>query len=316
MKQIVKRSQRLVMILSFFFMAIQSGKCRPNWPDYTDGKDVYAFEDWSPHEQFTLVANNDKIYIKLKRINTNVYELEPLSDNYFHLPVGSTAGDMVYRTEFSFFFISKKTGKTYLSLNMVRSYSREAIQEQILEDSLSIIEGNYVNKSGKEFSFHPQKKELFYNEHTEPFIFEPDVVSNGKTLIHIKTNKRRWLLDLTPEGMDIYNAVKPNGSKKYVKGKLVMTAKYQGNMEYNIEKGRFPFTARNAPLPLVSIINKYLTPELKTLMWKELYARHGAIFPDKKTSDFFKKWYWYKPTKPLDKVKPDDEILAKVIKCL
>lgn len=81
----------------------------------------------------------------------------------------------------------------------------------------------------------------------EALEFLPAVVRNGRSLIHIKTAHRQWLLQLTAGGMNVYQALYNSRNKTYQCGKLLRRAKGFAAMDIGGEG-----------LPFVDLLSDYL----------------------------------------------------------
>lgn len=141
MKHIQLRALTLTFTLLMAAFATQHASARPNWPDYTDGENIYVFEDWAPHDECTLVCNESKYYIKLVREDGETYTVAQNTGDYFCLPAGVAAGDRVFRTQMSFVFVNK-SGKAYYSLNVTdRSLYRDDRNEAFKSEKLLLVDG-------------------------------------------------------------------------------------------------------------------------------------------------------------------------------
>ena len=168
----------------------------------------------------------------------------------------------------SLFFFDEK-GKLYASMKPFRVYGENPAEEVRRQDSLRLIGGCYESVGGRQLRFHLDydgNPVLSVDEgDEEPIRFMKDVVVGERTLMHIRTPKRRWLLELTGEGMNVYSAVWNKTKHAYVRGNLLRRAKYTRPME-----GDFRYRYDQDGLPLADIMMRYCPKEMFVHLRDEL----------------------------------------------
>ena len=82
--------------------------------------------------------------------------------------------------------------------------------------------------------------------------FCKDVVHNGRPLMHIRTPQRRWLIELTPAGMNVYFAVWSKTRRQYVRGSLLRRAKL-------VQSRARMFEETSVRFPFIDILYRYYT---------------------------------------------------------
>jgi hypothetical protein len=209
MKHIQLRALTLTFTLLMAAFAAQHASARPNWPDYTDGENIYVFEDWAPHNECTLVCNESKYYIKLVREDGETYTVAQNTGDYFGLPAGVAAGDRVFRTQMSFVFVNK-SGKAYYSLNVTdRSLYRDDRNEAFKSEKLLLVDGLYQSPNGRQLTIEARNRVLTIGEGVEEVISEvKDYTHEGITYMEITTGNSRYYIHPTAEGIDVYQMAK------------------------------------------------------------------------------------------------------------
>ena len=59
------------------------------------------------------------------------------------------------------------------------------------------------------------------------------MVAGGKALLHVRTARRRWLLELSGSGLTVYQATWNKARRCYVRGALVGRAQLRGSVLFN-----------------------------------------------------------------------------------
>ena len=275
MKHIQLRALTLTFTLLMAAFAAQHASARPNWPDYTDGENIYVFEDWAPHNECTLVCNESKYYIKLVREDGETYTVAQNTGDYFGLPAGVAAGDRVFRTQMSFVFVNK-SGKAYYSVNVTdRSLYRDDINEAFKSEKLLLVDGLYQSPNGRQLTIEARNRVLTIGEGVEEVISEvKDYTHEGITYMEITTGNSRYYIHPTAEGIDVYQMAKPKQPRSK-KGrarttlKRIMSLRFALSSQFADANSRFPMLSYGI-VPLVQNVRKYYPNELVKVLAGEM----------------------------------------------
>ena len=206
---------------------------RPNWPDMTDGRFVFATEGGQRDKTVTLSSyGNDKDYFLFLNAVDGKPDWRIIEDpSTLEMPPGYQVGDSVYYDgEIMLFFNAR--GEFYSSMQP----ARDKAEEELTNTQTALLLGSYEWSKGHYLSFtfdndrHPQLRlsDDVKNQPEEKIEFGPEVKApDGTMLLHVVTPKRRWLIQLTTKGLDIYKAVKVSrgGTVQWKRGALQMRAR-------------------------------------------------------------------------------------------
>lgn len=269
---------RLFAIMGMI-LSCATGAARPNWGMVTDGFRCYDID--GDGMRFTLESwGSEPTYCVFLTQKGSDYTVDSLgADSKFQMPKGVSPGDIVMRNVAGFFFFNRQ-GVPYLSMKQCRSQDDPERARRI--DSLMLIQGTY-QWGGKKLTFagtNDGAPRLFIGEgESETISFEADVVHGQRTLMHIKTARRRWLLMPTTTGLSIYQAVWNKQQKKYVRGNLVGNAKL---LHPGTQSGlRFDYEWLG--LPYLDMLVKFYTGEMVQQLAKETEK-----IPDNSPAEIFK----------------------------
>lgn len=225
---------------------------------YTDGCRVYEVrnQNWnSTHVSRLSLENNDSVpFIVYMNESAHGFVLDSL-DCSTSLPWNFQTGDTMrwYRDDADQMVFFHKNGRPYLSLKPYPS--TDVTPEQMRRcDSLLLIMGTWELNNGSTLclsltSQGEPRLSIGEKGAEEGVSFQPDVIVNGKALMHLKTSKRRWLLQLSEKGMNIYQAVWSKNYRKYVRGRLLFSAKGAVRLRVWEQYG----------MPFVDILDRYCT---------------------------------------------------------
>lgn len=185
----------------------------PNWGVYTDG--IRNFEVRGNGQYFSFYS--DRIYMSLSGGDGEFY-VDPLESDTMqvgslklepmHLPEGVTSGDKVLWINNGYMpmmlFYNQK-GEVYTSWKI--NGFHEKPQEMRRKDSLLLI------------------RDGLGNIEEQTVVFQPDVIHQGRVLMHIKTGNQHLLFELTATGTNVYRAIWNKAQKKYVRGSLLRRIK-------------------------------------------------------------------------------------------
>ena len=243
---------------------------RPNWSDLTDGRHVYIVRDFTESSlDIYTFGTEPAYYLFIKAASPSWFCIGEGNSEYIPIPEGYHVGDSVYRcwNESLYFFNAK--GELYGSMKPVKSYSEDPSLVR-RTDSLMLIAGHYTSAGNRSFVFHTDsdgKPLLSVDDgNPEPITFGRDVTVGKTVLMHIRTPRRHWLLELTADGMNVYRAQWNRDKRKYLRGPLLRKATFQQSI-YN-EKSRFAYVYQG--LPLADIMMRYCPRELFVRLRDEL----------------------------------------------
>ncbi|MBQ8467783.1 MAG: hypothetical protein IJ546_08845 [Prevotella sp.] len=225
--------KRLLLWIPVLLMTM-SMTARPNWPDMTDGTFIFATEGGQYDKNITLHSYGDgKDYYLFMTTTEEHSSWRTISDpSTLEMPPGYHVGDSVYYDgEIMLFFNAK--GQFYSSMQPTRC---DKAEEELTNSRMALLLGYYEWSKGHYLSFtldNDRKPQLrlsddFKDQPEEKIEFGPDVKGpDGTMMLNVVTPKRRWLVQLTTKGINIYKAVKSRqgGSVQWKRGALMMRAR-------------------------------------------------------------------------------------------
>ncbi len=251
----------LALFMSLGVMAIPRPSC------YTDGCRVYEVRNlnWdSSHGGRLSFESNDSVpFMMYMQESAQGFVLDSL-DCSAPQPCNFQAGDTMrwYRDGADQMVFFHENGRAYLSLKPCPA--PDVTLEQMRRcDSLMLIVGTWEMNNGStlRFSLTSQGEPCLTigeNGTEETVSFQPDVIAKGKALMHLKTPRRRWLLKLSENGMNIYQAVWSKKYNKYTRGRLLFSARGTVRLRMWEQYG----------MPFVDILDRYCT--------RSMYQRMAA----------------------------------------
>ena len=228
--------KRLLLLLAL--TATIATWARPNFGQLTDGRYKYNVEGDADLMHMVLKAyDGDELMALSMHSTAEGYVVDSL--HAVRMPEPYRVGDSVRVSGLGLVFFGAD-GRPYASMKPCHDYDEPAQMRR--RDSLRVVMGSWTYGNGGKMVFAESADGKPYITPSagmaeEPMEFQPDVDYGSRHLIHIKTAKRRWLLELTATGMNVYQAVRRNGV--YVRGKLLRRAK--GSTTILIDDGGLPF---------------------------------------------------------------------------
>lgn len=223
----------------------------PNWGTYTDGIRNYDVRGDGEYFSFDsgriympLSGGDGIFYVGTLRSDTmqvGNMKLEPL-----HLPEGVSSGDKVLWINNGYMpllLFYNQQGEVYTSWKM-NQYNEEP-REMRRKDSLLLI------------------RDGLGNIEEQTVVFQPDVIHQGRTLMHIKTGNQHLLFELTTTGTNVYRATWNKAQRKYVRGPLLRRIRQRP-----LERLNF-----NVEMPFVDILVRYCPRSLYEDLIKRFIAR-------------------------------------------
>ena len=263
----------LVAAISLSAMAI------PNFGTWTDGRLRYEVRGHlsSQLSFYTFDKDIDGFahYFALTSFSERAYVVDSLKDDYFTMPFTMQPGDTARWGE-SALFLFDHSGRPYASLKRCDSYAELGLLRR--QDSLAIVCGTYRFAGNRQMAFALNDERIPVLQPgagmaEETVTFCPDVVHNGRPLMHILTPKRRWLIEVTATGLNIYAAVWSKSQGQYVRGTLQRRAKL-------LEGRARPYDDCLWGFPFVDLIVRYYTPSVCRQLLREMEPLRGrADFP-------------------------------------
>ena len=244
---------------------------RPNWGCVTDGRRILNVSGDADGHRFSLSsADTTAIGLSLTQQHADLYTVDSLPEGAaIRLPEGLLPGDTAVHCEQGFFFFPGD-GRPAVSLKKIESWESPAGMRRF--DTMAIISGYYPWKGNTVLLLKPDVTgpRLVLGRQEEDITFESDVVADGRTLLHIKTASRRWLLECEAMGLTIYEAAWDKKTKAYRRGRLVRRLKLQMLALPTDLPCRFDYA--HYGMPLLDILTKYYSRASVQRLADELQA--------------------------------------------
>ena len=268
---------RLAAVILVGFVRI-SAMAIPNFGTWTDGRLRYEVRGRISSQLSFYTYDKDvdgfARYFALTATSERVYVVDSLKEDYFTMPFTMQPGDTARWGE-SALILFDHDGHPYASLKRCESDAELVFLRR--QDSLMIICGTYQFAGNRQMDFTLDGKGVPLlvpgkGMAGETVTFCPDVVCKGRPLMHIRTPKRRWLIDVTPTGLNVYAAVWNKTRGQYVRGALQRRGR--------LLDGRIRHYAEH-PLgfPFVDLIVRYYTPSVCRNLLREMESlREWADF--------------------------------------
>lgn len=254
----------------------------PNYGSLTDGRKIFDIRGRF-ESKLSLYSINDSIgekglYFALTNVAPEYFTVDTLKSDALQLPPYMEPGDTVFSPghgEFGMFVISRE-GRLRASLRHCDYYNDPAkIRRQ---DSLLVILGEYIAAGDRILSlrFDDDNEPVLIDDTHDPehLAFCPEVTHGGRALMHIRTARHRWLIEVTPTGLNIYSAVWNKARRQYQRGAFLRRYRYYGAnraMQFNQSPVYFPF---------IDLIDKFYSKAVLhaiTTEMQEQKERYGKI---------------------------------------
>ena len=235
---------------------------RPNWEDLTDGRHIYVV--WKLEETYMALhtMQGEEHYVFMDRVSDSKFVIADGYPEGSPLPETYHVGDSVWRLQDQSLLFFDAKGRLYASMKPFRSWAEDRAADVRRQDSLRLIAGCYESTGNRQLMFRCDDEGnpvlSVDGREEERVSFMSDVMVGKTTLMHIHTPKRRWLLELTGEGMNVYSAVWNKTKRCYVRGGLLRRAKYIRSLN----DSPYRFSYERAGLPLADILMRYCPKEM------------------------------------------------------
>ena len=268
---------KLTFTLTFTLICV-SAKAIPNFGCFTDGHKIFdirgRFESRLSLYTFAEAPGEKGQYFALTNVAPDYFTVDALESDVLELPPFMEAGDTVYAPahgQYGFFFINSD-GKLHASLRHCEHYNDA---EQIRRcDSLLVILGEYTSADDNFLAlrytdaFEPIL--VVDDGAPEPITFCKDVNFSGRGLIHIQTSRRRWLIDVTKEGLSVYHAAWDQARRHYQRGQLIRHYRYQGATRAAL------FSQSPVYFPFIDLINRFYSKAVLRSIISEMQENPGS----------------------------------------
>lgn len=255
----------------------------PNYGSLTDGRKMFDIRGRF-ESKLSLYSVNDSIgekglYFALTNIAPDYFTVDTLESDVLQLPPYMASGDTVFAPghgEFGMYVIDR-AGRLRASLRHCDYYNEPAkIRRQ---DSLLVIMGEYVAAGDRFLS-------LRLDDDNEPVLIDgtgnperiafcPVVTYGGRALMHIRTSRHRWLVEVTPTGLNIYSAVWNKARRQYQRGSLLRRYRFLG-------PGRaVQFSQSPVYFPFIDLIDKFYSKAVLHAITTEMQEKkegYGNVF--------------------------------------
>lgn len=293
------------------------------WQDmrWIDGSETLFAEKLNNSQVLLVGASyNDAGYgylFNVKKIGAESYDLKG-TNNYLNVP--KAKDDIPYAIITSGNFNGEGLNwkrKEVAGMDLILKYENNQLTSIFEESSLNlkeyaqdhimqVIEGNYTDAKGVKWNFMTDGTCIFAGKKANYTIEDRfDVPS-----FIIRVNRKNYFLDITADGMLIYEAVFPNSSSEDV---IDNAEAIRGSLtaSLSISKNTYRWSFTSA-YPCSSYVLELLDKDVLRLMRNEIYARYGWRFKDAGLNDYFKAFKWYKPAASNSSIKLTEKELLNV----
>ncbi|MBR1788020.1 MAG: hypothetical protein IJ762_02355 [Bacteroidaceae bacterium] len=264
---------RLVTLMLVFAVSLPA-LAIPNFGAWTDGRLRYevrgSISNCLSFYTFDKDTDGRARYFALTSFSERAYTVDSLKEDFFAMPFTMQPSDTA-RWGQTTLFLFDRCGRPYASLKRCESYSEPELLRR--QDSLAIVSGTYQFAGNRQMVFTLNEERIPVLQPSagmaeEPVTFCPDVVHNGRPLMHILTPKRRWLIEVTATGLNVYAALWSKSRGQYVRGTLQRRAKL-------LEGRTRPYGDYQWGFPFVDLVVRYYTPAVCRRLLREMEPWRG-----------------------------------------